>query len=192
MVKAVLGAGSAMVAALLGGLLLAWTAPALDLLPDQPGEQARQLVAHVHALQRAHPMLVGAGLAVLLLGLLGRGARGLGRRSGPRDPRRMFTAEERRAGFARAGHRCELDVWLGLRRCPSPAQHADHWWPHTHGGASTMANLVAACVRHNTRKGSRLPTLSQTRRLARRRRGYFPAGEPTRPGDRYRAAGATR
>ena len=104
----------------------------------------------------------------------------------PRDPRRAYNNEERQAGFRRAGHRCEFDIWMGLARCKKPAEHCDHWLPHSRGGATTMPNLVAGCAWHNTSKGATMPTAAQTHRIARRRRGYFPAGEPTAPGERYR------
>ncbi len=130
--------------------------------------------------------MVAAAAALPLLTVLGRLLRG--RTRGPTDPRRTFTPDERRVGFTRAGHRCEFDTWVGLRRCSRAAEHADHWWPHVRGGASTLTNLVAACGWHNTSKGARLPTPAQTRRLTRRRRRYFPLGDHTVPGQRYRAA----
>ena len=106
----------------------------------------------------------------------------------PRDPRRAYNNEERQAGFRRAGHRCEFDIWMGLARCKSPPSTATTGWPHSRGGATTMPNLVAGCAWHNTSKGATMPTAAQTHRIARRRRGYFPAGEPTAPGERYRTA----
>lgn len=106
--------------------------------------------------------------------------------SAPRDPRRMFDSQQRRIGFARAGHRCEFDGMLWFTRCRRQAEHADHWLPHSKGGATTLPNLVAACAWHNTSKGAHIPTGWQTHRISRRRRRYFSHGAKTRPGARYR------
>lgn len=100
------------------------------------------------------------------------------------DPVRMYSADLRRACFERAGNRCEQAVWV-IARCPRPAAHADHWFPHSKGGATTLENGVAMCARHNTSKGARVPALGETLRLEWRRRRYFPAGEDTRVGQKF-------
>ncbi|GAA3635306.1 HNH endonuclease [Microlunatus ginsengisoli] len=138
------------------------------------------------ALLRAHrPWACAAAAAMLLRLLWGATPITLARRT-VRDPRRLFSGDERRAGFDRAGNRCEFDAWLGLTRCRRAAEDADHWWPHGRGGATSMPNLVAACARHNRSKGARPPSRAQSRRIAQRRRGYFPARQPARPGEPYR------
>ena len=101
-----------------------------------------------------------------------------------RDPVRLFTAAQNARARQLASNRCEHH---GLfRRCPSPGAHGDHWFPHSKGGATSDDNLVWLCAPHNLRKSARWPSRRSTRRLARRRRGYFPAGEPTRPGRLFR------
>lgn len=48
-----------------------------------------------------------------------------------------------------------------------------------------MANFVAACARHNTSKGAKVPTLGQTVRMEARRRKYFPRGVAVKAGERF-------
>lgn len=102
-----------------------------------------------------------------------------------RDPQRMFIAEHRRICFDRAGYRCEMSA-LGPLRCQRPAEHADHHFPWARGGASTLDNAVAACPRHNTSKGAKMPSRMQTWVITRRRRRYFPQYTNHRPGAWYR------
>lgn len=109
-------------------------------------------------------------LAAVVGRVSGRGAQ--------HDPQRAFTPAQRQAIFARAGWRCEHFGLLGVR-CRHQAAHADHVVPWSRGGASTLANAQALCARHNLAKGARMPGRVSTRRLARRRRRYFPAGMPT-------------
>ncbi|WP_308208511.1 HNH endonuclease [Microbacterium paraoxydans] len=108
------------------------------------------------------------------------------RRPGARDERRMYTSMERAQGFGRASQQCEYDRWL-LWRCTRTAQHGDHFYPWSRGGATSMRNFVAACGRCNTSKGARIPTSSQRLRIERRRRKYFPAGTPVGVGEWVRA-----
>lgn len=103
----------------------------------------------------------------------------------PKDPQRLFTAQQRRVGFARADGRCEMSVFWFFR-CQRRAEHGDHHYPHSHGGATTQANFVAGCSRCNSRKSNRLPGAVQTALIGHRRKRYFPAGTPSRPGDKYR------
>lgn len=124
-------------------------------------------------------LMGGAALALIVLAFASSIIRG----DAPTDPQRAFTASQRTEGFERAGGRCEMTSW-GLFRCSGPAEHADHHYPWSKGGASSLENLVAACQHHNLAKGARLPSRLATRRITRRRRGYFPAGVPTRPGAR--------
>ncbi|GAB2733247.1 hypothetical protein [Nocardioides pakistanensis] len=130
-----------------------------------------------------NPKAAGVAALLVLVPLLA----GVAARAIPRpvqkDQQRMFTANQRRTGFARAGGRCEAEtVWF--LRCRAAASHGDHWYPWTLGGATTMGNFVAMCPRHNTSKGAKVPTFWQTWRLGRRRRGYFPAHMDVHAGDR--------
>jgi hypothetical protein len=59
------------------------------------------------------------------------------------------------------------------RRCSRPAEHGDHFFPWSKGGASSLQNFVAACARCNRTKGARLPSPGQQARMERRRRAYF-------------------
>lgn len=90
-----------------------------------------------------------------------------------KDPQRGFTSQQRSECFRRAGNRCEMEtIWFG--RCLGTAEHADHWLPHSRGGATNLANAVAACARHNLAKSDTVPSAWETARLERRRRHYFP------------------
>lgn len=55
----------------------------------------------------------------------------------------------RRAVFARDSGRCQY--------CGKGAENLDHVFPRSRGGAHAWENVVAACRRCNTRKGSRAP-----------------------------------
>lgn len=111
----------------------------------------------------------------------------LGSRAGSvqKDPTRMFSAAQRATGFRRAAFRCELESFLWFR-CKRPAQHGDHWFPHSKGGASSMTNFVAACSSCNLAKSAKTPTRGQTARVQRRRRAYFPAGVDPTAGEWFR------
>lgn len=126
------------------------------------------------------PFLIGIVGAVLLVALIISSNR---RMTPQKDPQRMFSAAQRLEGFSRAGSQCELEsVWF--KRCTRRASHGDHHYPHSKGGATSMMNFTAACVRCNTSKGAKVPTSLATWRLERRRRGYFPAGVPVAAGQR--------
>lgn len=117
-----------------------------------------------------------AAIALLVARHSGRAAR---------DPQRFYVTDQRRECFDRSGYRCEMSA-LGPLRCQRPAEHADHHYPWSKGGATSITNAVAACARHNTSKGPRMPTLWDTWFITRRRRRYFPSGTVTRPGHWYR------
>lgn len=102
----------------------------------------------------------------------------------PKDGDRLYSKQDRMIGFARAGGRCEMDGFLWFLRCSREAKHGDHHYPHSKGGATTMQNFVAACVRCNTSKGAKVPTRMQTRRIQNRRRSYFPKGVSVTAGER--------
>jgi 5-methylcytosine-specific restriction endonuclease McrA len=96
-----------------------------------------------------------------------------------RDPQRDFSAAQRREGFARAGHRCEHKPLLWLR-CTAAPTHGDHIYPHSRGGATSLANFQALCARHNLAKADRAPSRFYIWYLERRRRRYFRVPEQAR------------
>jgi len=65
-----------------------------------------------------------------------------------RVPFRARAALNRRAVFARDGHRCQY--------CGATAENIDHVVPRSRGGQHTWENVVAACRPCNTRKEDRL------------------------------------
>jgi 5-methylcytosine-specific restriction endonuclease McrA len=65
-----------------------------------------------------------------------------------RVPYQSRVALNRRAVFARDGHRCQY--------CGATAENIDHVVPRSRGGTHTWDNVVAACRRCNTRKEDRL------------------------------------
>lgn len=73
-------------------------------------------------------------------------------------PYRARIALNRRAVFARDGHRCQY--------CGKPAENIDHVVPRSRGGTHSWDNVVAACRPCNTRKEDRL--LSETPMTLRR------------------------
>lgn len=101
-----------------------------------------------------------------------------------KDPRRIFTAEQKRTASNRADNRCEMETVFYLR-CRRDGSHADHWIPWSKGGSSGIDNLVHACAFHNLSKRDRMPTWGQSWRLEMRRRRYFPPGVSVRPGARF-------
>lgn len=94
-----------------------------------------------------------------------------------RDPQRGFTTTQRLAIFSRSHNQCEHFGIFG-RRCPSSPTHADHIYPWSRGGATTVSNAQALCARHNLVKGSSIVPVLHIARLERRRRRYFPPGVP--------------
>jgi 5-methylcytosine-specific restriction endonuclease McrA len=94
---------------------------------------------------------------------------------------RIYTNEQKDEGHARAGRQCEFSV--GLRRCPQQSAHADHFYPFSRGGATSMKNFVAACEFHNLSKGAKMPSASEKATIENRRRRYFPSGVSTEVGE---------
>lgn len=136
----------------------------------------------IQALVTAHPVpfIVIAGLIVLI-----SAGRAIARnRPVPTDPSRLFSGAQRNEGFGRAGGRCEMDG-LFLFRCKAKAHHGDHHFPWSRGGSTSMTNFVAACARHNTSKGAKIPTAWATMRMETRRRKYFPQGVTVKAGERF-------
>jgi 5-methylcytosine-specific restriction endonuclease McrA len=109
---------------------------------------------------------LGVALLVAVLRRVGRGA------GVQRDPQRDFTAAQRRHAFARAGGQCEQKHPL-LPRCTAAPTHADHIYPWSKGGSTTLGNCQAMCRRHNLAKSSYVPAPVYIHRLENRRRRYF-------------------
>lgn len=118
-----------------------------------------------------HPeLLIPLGILLLVIIAMRSPA---GRSRPERDPKRGFTAEERRRSFELAGHRCEHKHPLWTRCTNSPSQ-GDHIFPWSKGGWTRPSNLQALCAFHNNRKSGGIPTRMYVWRLARRRRRYYP------------------
>jgi 5-methylcytosine-specific restriction endonuclease McrA len=64
-------------------------------------------------------------------------------------PYRTRASLNRRAVFARDGHRCQY--------CGATAENIDHVVPRSRGGSHIWENVVAACRPCNARKEDRLP-----------------------------------
>lgn len=109
--------------------------------------------------------LVAAGLAIARLSKTWRP---------PLDPTRLYTPAQRAIITNRAGGRCEAFTFFGRRCREVDGLAADHIWPHTLGGWTSIDNAQALCTYHNSSKGGRAPTRAYIRRLQRRRRRYFP------------------
>jgi 5-methylcytosine-specific restriction endonuclease McrA len=70
-------------------------------------------------------------------------------------PYQARIALNRRAVFARDGHRCQY--------CGASAENIDHVIPKSRGGAHSWDNVVASCRPCNSRKRDRLPEESGMR-----------------------------
>lgn len=137
-----------------------------------------------HSMDIPQPLIIGIIILVCLIAYKAIAARHQPN-SYVQDPRRDFTKAERRTGFERAGNRCEMSGPLGFGRCRRPAQHGDHHYPWSRGGATNLSNFVAACAPCNLSKSNKIPTRSATRGITRRRKRYFPQHTPTDTGSRY-------
>lgn len=100
-----------------------------------------------------------------------------------KDGERLYSKQEKLIGFARAGHRCEMESFLWFR-CRRKAEHGDHHYPHSRGGATSMKNFVAACAKCNMSKGAKIPGRFATKRMENRRKSYFPKGVDVTAGER--------
>lgn len=90
-----------------------------------------------------------------------------------KDPKRLFTSQERQEAARRAGGRCEhkSPLWF---RCSRDGAHGDHIYPWSKGGSTTMSNHQWLCVMHNLRKSNHVPSKLYIWRLEQRRKRYFP------------------
>ncbi len=94
-----------------------------------------------------------------------------------RDPQRAFSPAQRRAIFDRCDGRCEHHSLI-LGRCRAAATQADHIYPWSLGGDTSLANGAGLCARHNRMKSNHIPSGWYIRRLENARKSYFPPGEP--------------
>jgi hypothetical protein len=153
-----------------------------DTLLTSLGDGAAAALRLLTDLASTNPtMLMVAGAFIVMVVLIRVVARS---RQVPKDPSRLFSANQRAEGFARAGGRCELEGW-GFTRCRRPASHGDHHYPWSRGGATSMGNFVAACAKCNTSKGAKVPGFFTTLRMQARRRRYFPPGSIVAAGERF-------
>lgn len=88
-----------------------------------------------------------------------------------RDPRRRFSAEQKRLLVARAGGRCEHKALLWWR-CSELGTEADHIRAWSRGGLTELENGQLLCRRHNRRKSNHLVGPLYRHRLNRRRARY--------------------
>jgi hypothetical protein len=119
------------------------------------------------------PWIVAGLVVLVVLGLVAS------KRGGQvnKDPQRFYDDEQRKLGRRRCGDRCEHKhpFWF---RCRGGAEEADHVYPWSKGGATSMQNLQYLCKSHNGRKSAWVPTRTYRWRLERRRRSYFPPDQP--------------
>jgi 5-methylcytosine-specific restriction endonuclease McrA len=147
-------------------------------------------IAGAIAWSTIHPWLIGAVAGLVVVGALIHLVRS--HRSAPQDPQRMYTPEQRKQSFELAGGRCEYTGFL-LTRCRRPAEHADHLYPWSKGGATSLANCCAACQHCNLSKGAKILPAWRVRLLVHRRKRYYPVGVDRACGqmftERYAAGG---
>lgn len=93
------------------------------------------------------------------------------RRFLPRDPVRIFTADQKRFLMAQAGARCEHRPLLWFRCFRNTRLQADHIMPWSRGGRTTIENGQMLCATHNRRKTNRIPSPLYRARI-RLRRSY--------------------
>lgn len=138
----------------------------------------RIITAFLTGLMPVLPQLCLAMLAVLVLTrpIPGRGPRFFQ----PRDPMRLFKGELRRVVMARAGGRCEGSAFLAWGRCRDKATEADHVYPYSRNGPTTLANGQALCRGHNRHKAAMTPPWWYLLSLEHRRRSYFAPGTDVR------------
>lgn len=133
------------------------------------------------ALAGLMPVLPQLGLAMLTVLVLTSPIPGRGPRLfQPRHPIRLFKGEMRRTVMARAGGRCEGSAFLAWGRCRDQATEADHVYPYSRNGPTTLANGQALCRGHNRHKAAMAPPWWYLLSLEHRRLAYFALGTDVR------------
>lgn len=115
-------------------------------------------------------------MLVLTCPIPGRGPRLFQRQ----DPLRLFKGETRRVVMARAGGRCEGSAFLAWGRCRDDATEADHVYPWSRCGPTTLEDGQALCRGHNRHKAAMKPPWWYLLSLEHRRHSYFPLGADVR------------
>ena len=139
---------------------------------------ARVLAAVFAGLAPVLPTFLGITAFLFVIGcpMPGRGPRLFQRQ----DPWRRFKYEARRVVMSRAGNRCEGAVFLAWGRCAEPAIEADHVYPWSRSGPTTVSNGQALCRGHNRHKAAWKPAWWYLISLEHRRRSYFPPATDVR------------
>lgn len=152
-------------------LWLAWSTAGVlingSFISGQPASTGIAVATQIFE-SLAQQVLAAAAAPALILLALGITAGFITARDARRrDPLRRFTKQQRREGMARAGGQCELGV--GAHRCSRAAEHGDHFYPWSKGGATSLQNFVAACSRCNRAKSAWIPSPTLQKRIERRR-----------------------
>lgn len=99
-----------------------------------------------------------------------------------RDPKRSFDRNDFHFAARQAGYQCEYVDPMGYRCGGRGELHADHWFPHSRGGATQYNpqdelnpftnNLVILCADCNMAKSNNSPLQEETMRLEHLRSTY--------------------
>lgn len=138
---------------------------------------SQMLAPFWHGLEPQLPWLVSMVVVIFVL-VVPHPLRGPNSRK--RDRWRSYKFDIRRQVIARAGGRCEAAAFIWFGRCHEPAAEADHVYPWSKGGPTTVMNGQALCRGHNRHKAAMTPPWWYILLLERRRRSYVPPGTPIR------------
>lgn len=145
--------------------------------PHIGGDWSRITSSFWHGLTPQLPWIIPAALVVLVL-VVPHPLRGPNSRK--RDRWRTYKFDVRSQVMARAGGRCEAAAFFWFGRCGEPAAEADHVYPWSKGGPTTLMNGQALCRGHNRHKAAMTPPWWYVLLLERRRRSYVREGMPIR------------
>lgn len=131
---------------------------------------------------------VGVAVLISLLVTVGKRISGFNVQT---DPQRAFDGSQRSEARRRCGNRCEhkSPLWF---RCDGNADQADHVYPWSKGGSTSLGNCQMLCARHNRSKSDRVPGPVYIWRLERRRLRYFPQDVPVKIAWRFGEVPAAR
>lgn len=110
--------------------------------------------------------IIAVALLVVRLGF--RAKRNFRLHKVQRDKRRAFSPAQRAQIFDACGGRCEYPRFI-LGRCRRKATQADHIYPWSKGGATTVENGSGLCAVHNRLKSDKIPSRAYIRKLAKTR-----------------------